>query len=164
MYNYCRDSFHTVVGITPAIHNNRYPDRWYSDHDLSRYSMRSHTRITQKKQAETYWTRPHHHVAVYYLFLAPCLYPLFGLCLFCRHFDVHQLDTSSCYGLTAPPANSNPVPSNSASYLSACLFSFHICFFHQVTWYFFVGTKYSTWYIVVINVVGHYFWCNIALV
>jgi len=31
-------------------------------------------------------------------------------CLFC-HFVVHQLDTSSWYGLTVPPANSNPVPS-----------------------------------------------------
>ena len=40
------------------------------------------------------------------LFLA-C--PLSGL--FCRHFVVHQLDTSSCYGLTVPLANSNPIPS-----------------------------------------------------
>ena len=83
------------------------------------------------------------------LFLA-C--PLSGL--FCRHFVVHQLDTSSCYGPTVPPANSDPVPSQ-LGLLPERMFVFvSFIIFHLVTWYSLEGTKYSTWYIVVINCDG----------
>ena len=86
------------------------------------------------------------------LFIWRHAFTLFLACppsaLFCRHFVVHQLDTSSDYGLTVPPANSNRVPSR-LGLLPERMFvfvSFYI--FPLVTWHSSVGTRYLLycWY------------------
>ena len=117
------------------------------------YHAMSH-RITRQKQPRrepttSLWSTICFLLLTFTLFLA-CL----PSGLLCSHFVVHQLDTSSCYGPTVPPANSDPVPSQ-LGLLPERMFVFvSFIIFHLVTWYSLEGTKYSTWYIVVINCDG----------